>query len=340
MQNNLKTLKTGDLFAKNNNLANCTLRKPIAIVIKEIRGPYTELDRKLWNVLMYLGCEELTEFSLQAKYHSVDEHKLISLFSEYSGLKDIELIWNSLKRLTATAIDIEIEDDLCKIYEATNLINARIIENKKDRTGRIEYMFPPAIAKLAQDPERFSRIRMHFMLGLRGKYSVSMYEILESRVNMSKEFHEWSLKDFRKMIGVPENKLSRWVDLKRFAIDPFIKEINGKPDQSGFKVDCKPITGQRRKVVALRFYLEKDAARKKLERNITKIKNNFNQNSLSRSFSTVFYEDIKKEMPDIDVYSLKEDWENSIKSLGETVKNREGHFRNFCRKQYRKQRHM
>lgn len=336
MNDTIATIKTGNLFQTKEQTAPCTLRKPLDIVIKEIHGPYTELDRKLWNVLMYLACEELDQYSLKAQYHSVSEHEIITLFSQYSGVKDLELIWKSLKRLVATTVNIEFEDDTRKIKEATNLINARIIEQKKDRKGSIEFMFPPAIAKLAKDPERFTRIKMHFMLSLRGKYSVALYETLESRVNMRLPYHQWRIDELRLLMRVPTLKLNRWIDLKRFAIDPFIKEMNKNPEKSGFSVSYGTVTGYRNRVTAVRFYLEKHDSREKFENRIVKA---CEQDNISRGFlfSTCFYESLKKEMPGLDLYALKDDWDQSVVKIANKVGNPEGHFRNFCRKIYRKQ---
>jgi hypothetical protein len=46
--------------------------------------------------------------------------------------------------------------------------------------------------------------------------------LLESAANRRIPVIELTIDELRKVLSVPEGKLSRWVDLNRFAIDPAI----------------------------------------------------------------------------------------------------------------------
>src|SRR6266581_3159793 len=41
------------------------------------------------------------------------------------------------------------------------------------------------------------------------------------------------LSQLRQWLKVPEGKLNRWVDIKRFILEPALKQINDNPDAAG-----------------------------------------------------------------------------------------------------------
>ena len=313
------------------------MKKPLDIVIKDIEGPYKEIDRKLWNVLMYSAVNELDEYSLKGEFHSVDEYSIIKLFSDHSGLKDSKRIWESLTRLAYTKILLTVQEGKeTRNYVGVSLIEALEVENEGSLEKKMYYKFPKPIAELAQSPEIFSRIRMHFMLSLRGKYSVALYELLESRINMEKaKYHEWDIERFRMLIRVPEGKLTRWVDLKRNAIEPFIKEINSNPDKSGFIVDYETVTGSRKKVIKIRFTIKKHSSRKNFEKRLVKEKS-ANQERQFPTFTTDVMESIERCVPGLDIRILLANWKKDVAPKIDSILNPGAHFRVYCENQFKK----
>ena len=105
----------------------------------------------------------------------------------------------------------------------------------KKVSGAIFYQFSDFLIEKLMDNKRFSRLRLHFMIGLSGKYSVSLYIILEAAANLRHPVVELSIDELRDRLSVPVGKLKLWGDLYRYAIAPAIKQINDNPAAAGFR---------------------------------------------------------------------------------------------------------
>src|SRR6185295_7137798 len=71
---------------------------------------------------------------------------------------------------------------------------------------------------------------------LSGKYSVTLYELLESVANKEVPELRASVDELRQWLKVPEGKLLRWQDLRRYVLEPAVKQINDNPTGAGFRV--------------------------------------------------------------------------------------------------------
>ena len=61
------------------------------------------------------------------------------------------------------------------------------------------------------DNKQFSRLRLHFMIGLSGKYSVSLYMLLEAAANRQRPVIELNIDALRDALSVPVDKLGEWL---------------------------------------------------------------------------------------------------------------------------------
>ena len=65
------------------------------------------------------------------------------------------------------------------------------------------------------------------MYALRSKYALRLYEVVQKRVNLERKYYEdFSVLEFRNLLGVPKGKLARFSDLNKHAIQPALKELN------------------------------------------------------------------------------------------------------------------
>ena len=64
----------------------------------------------------------------------------------------------------------------------------------------------------------------------------------------------------RQWLKVPEGKLNEWFDIKRFAIEPALKQINDNSEAAGFTVTMEEIK-QGRAVDRVRFTVTKSKVR-------------------------------------------------------------------------------
>jgi hypothetical protein len=325
---------TGDPW-KPDDKTPATVPIPNAVIITKIEGPYTERDRKLWTFLVHAVWDEL----LVKRYHELSVIKINKLFHDLGGEKTATWIWESARRLTKTTVEWEEGPDTNRLMGISNLMNAKTTQSARE-TGVLWFQIPDFLAEVIKKPFRFSRIRLHFMMGLSGKYAVTLYELLESVVNLKEPVLEVELSKLRQWLKVPEGKLGRFVDLKRFVIEPALKQINDNPHGAGFTVEMEPIK-ESRAVESLRFTLTKTELRIQEEKKLGKIKAEISTLPTSPSSAsasipiwlpTTAYEKAKKAAPGYDVYVLEREWREWIGKTGKKPDNAEAAFIAFCRK--------
>jgi Initiator Replication protein len=157
-----------------------TVPVPLPVIIVKVEGPYTERDRKLWTFLLHAVWDEIPEDPQEEKLviHELPITKINQVFRECGGDHNSKWIWESAKRLAKTTVEWEDEE-----YEGIeNLLNARITKQAR-ASGVLYFHFPAMLTPRIKKAKRFARLRTHFMLGLSGKYAVTLYELLESIAN-------------------------------------------------------------------------------------------------------------------------------------------------------------
>jgi hypothetical protein len=314
-----------------------TVPIPSAVIITKIEGPFTERDRKLWTFLVHAAWDDLGVKPL----HEIQVGKIDKVFRELEGGHDgAKWIWESAKRLSKTSIEWEAGPDSERLVGVSNLMNA--ITDKSSRgTGRLTYEIPAILVKVIKQPYRFSRIRLHFMMGLSGKYAVTLYELLEGVINLRNPVIELEISKIRQWLKVPGGKLSRYVDLKRFVLEPAVKQINDNPEGAGFTVDMQPIK-DRRSVDRVRFTLTKTEARIEEEKLINKARNETGKElntpiAISVSFDNPLhlpdsaFNAARKAAPGYDIQYLAREWRESVEKAQIEVKNPNAHFVAFCK---------
>ncbi len=65
---------------------------------------------------------------------------------------------------------------------------------------------------------------------LRSKYSIRLYEMVEKRINLSMQSETFTVDAFRALLGVPGDKLPRFADFNKHALQPALLEINQLTD--------------------------------------------------------------------------------------------------------------
>lgn len=91
----------------------------------------------------------------------------------------------------------------------------------------VSWYFGRMFVDMAEKSNHWAIMDRQTVFHLGSKYSVLLFQHISSLTNLkhvtSKTF---SVPDLRAMFGVPEGKLSRFADLRRFAIDHAVTEIN------------------------------------------------------------------------------------------------------------------
>ncbi len=115
--------------------------------------------------------------------------------------------------------------------------------------GMMTYSFDKRLVEILQDSYIWGKITMPILMAFSSKYAVSLYENLSQWVNLDyKSFQDFSLEEFRDILGVVEGKYPKYGALSRHVIQLAVIEINAL---APFNVTVIPVkTG--RKVTGIR----------------------------------------------------------------------------------------
>jgi hypothetical protein len=312
-----------------------TIPVPLPVIIVKIEGPYTEQDRKLWVFLLHAVWDELGEKPI----HELPVSKINQVFRKSGGRHDVTWIWESAQRLSRTIAEwIETFGD-DRYDKGVSALFAAILSKDARTQGILHFSFPAPLIPILKEPYRFARLRVHFLIGLSGKYAVTLYELLESVANKVNPILEVQLEILRMWLKVPEGKLKSWDHFNSRALSPAIEQINANPFGAGIAVEMQPIK-RGRAVDRVRFHVKKVDQRVAIEKAM--------QDGISPTvacqrvestgplfnpvrLSTTDYEKAAASAPGWDVYQLEREWREWIAKKGQPEKPGAA-FIAFCRK--------
>jgi hypothetical protein len=317
-----------------------TIPVPLPVIIVKIEGPYTEQDRKLWVFLLHAVWDELGEKPI----HELPVSKINQVFRKSGGRHDVTWIWESARRLSRTIAEwVETFGD-DRYDKGVSALFAAILSKDARTQGILRFSFPAPLIPILKEPYRFARLRVHFLIGLSGKYAVTLYELLEGAANKVNPIIDVQLGTLRMWLKVPEGKLKSWDHLNSRALSPAIEQINSNPLAAGFAVGMQPIK-KGRTVDRVRFHIKKVDQRRAIEaamqdgkppnvanRRLEYTRQFFN----SVHLTTTDYEKAAAAAPGWDVYQLEDQWREWIAKKGKPEKPGPA-FIAFCRKKFRRE---
>ncbi|MBD3808420.1 MAG: replication initiation protein [Epsilonproteobacteria bacterium] len=151
---------------------------------------------------------------LFTKYHIEDDTKVES--DGYS-------LQHTLEGLRSQVLDMKYKDAKGDLYEIEGTVLLAYFKlNRKE----ITFSFSTWIDERVLTVGNAYIMQMPIIASFRSTYTVALYEQIEQR----KDFYRWevSVKSFRQIMGIPEDKYSVLSNLKKFVLNKAIKEINSK----------------------------------------------------------------------------------------------------------------
>jgi plasmid replication initiation protein len=65
------------------------------------------------------------------------------------------------------------------------------------------------------------------MYCFKSKYALALYEIVQKRIGLKfKQAEHFTLEEMRGLLGVPADKLTRFPDFNKYALQPALREVN------------------------------------------------------------------------------------------------------------------
>jgi len=242
---------TGDLW--NPSVTNpTTVPVPLPVVVVRVDGPFTALDRKLWLALVHIAFPNLDK---PGHIHEISIAEIIELFRKVSGRRDLgakgvlqlskklsenteaAVLWQSIRRLAKTTIEWEDAN-----YMGINSLLGARLDRDVRLSGKLYFTFDPLLAQHVLAPRAWARLNVHVVMKLRGKYAVTLYEILEAYANRENKSCVATIDEVRGWLKVPEEaSYKEWRAFRRRVIEPAIAEINAHADEAGFSVEYEAI---------------------------------------------------------------------------------------------------
>jgi hypothetical protein len=301
------------------------------VIVVNINGPYTERDRKLYAFLVHAVWDELGE----KRIHELPVSRINKVFRELGGGDSPNWIWDSAMNLAQTSVEWKQVEGEDRLRGFAHLLSYAATHEEARADGFLRFEFPAGLIPVLKEPRRFARLRIHFMMALSGKYAVTLYEILESVANLRKPVLEVELPKLRQWLKVPEGKIDRYVDLKRFVLEPGIRQINENPEGAGFRAGMEALK-KGKAVERIRFAVQKVETRMTVEQRLkSQPPPPPPPEALSGGprivLSTRAYEKARKAAPGLDIYAVEAEWRDWM--AGKPLPNDpEAAYVGFCRK--------
>lgn len=199
----------------------------------EIRGTgeLSLQDRRVMNVLYANAGQRLCD----------DVFHAISIAELRGNHKGSERIKDSILRLMKTVVQVPVtgRNGKAATKRVQVLSDTTTSDDEDDPTGQVIYSFSKGMREIIKDSTLWGRVRTAVVFAFTSKYSLALYELITARINLKHIWQEeFALEDFRALLGVPNDKLSRTPDLLRKVIQPAETEVNGLAD---FGVKIEPI---------------------------------------------------------------------------------------------------
>lgn len=225
------------------------------LIYTQIIGAYTAKDKKLWPLLIHHAWRE---DGLNSEVYQVPISQVTKLFRELGGSAYGSWIEKSADRLVGSRLRWRQETLDAKYHGIVSLLSQAVVKTDKDSgLQTLFYGLPSTLRDLMKDQELFGRIRTQFLISLRSKYAISLYEVLTTIINLRNPEKVVTVKTLRSWLQISDGKLERWAHLHSRALKPAIDELNERSEQSGFVIDYEIQHGAKRKVLGVLFKTEK-----------------------------------------------------------------------------------
>lgn len=173
---------------------------------------YNQLLANAWNNIRTQPVHKVLKASLRGTHESNDR------------LND------AFDRLMGAWVKIRAQDPQTGAMSTfrVHLIGTNKEEDKED--GYFHYTFPPDLLAVIMQSKTWATLKSHIMYTLRSKYSIRLYEMVERRIGLYKQHEEFTIDEFRALLGVPDGKLERFADFNKYCLKPALDEVNHLTD--------------------------------------------------------------------------------------------------------------
>jgi len=155
--------------------------------------------------------------------------------------KGNEWIDETVEQLMKTVLRVKLSNGKTRRVQ---FLGGNDMDDSDRPEGTLTYNFDPLLVEILRDSYIWGRIEVPVLMTFSSKYAISLYEHVSQWANLEyKSTEEYSLSEFREMLGVEDNKYRPFGAFRKNVIDLAVMEINGL---APFNISIVPIkTGKR-----------------------------------------------------------------------------------------------
>ncbi|WP_207105843.1 RepB family plasmid replication initiator protein [Sphingomonas sp. CFBP 8760] len=143
-----------------------------------------------------------------------------------------ERVRDSIENLMKTLILIPTRDS--KGNKATTrvqlLASTTTTDDEDNPNGEVAYSFHKEVRDIISRSDYWGRIKASVMFAFSSKYALALYEAICLRINLKHNNQFFKPDDFRELLSVDRDLLTRFPDFKRRVLDPALTEVNALSD--------------------------------------------------------------------------------------------------------------
>lgn len=203
----------------------------------ERKGEIIKKDNELIKAKYRLGLHEQrllyavlgairTDDKVFNKY-TIDLRELAQLHELTSNNDLYKQLHRAAEELLITVVDLSIGKTIRK---TTWLNYVEYVAGEAQLKVTIHDELKPYLLQLKSN---FTQYQFAAVANFRNSYSIRFYELLKMRQNMGKGglfYIEYTLVELKKLLGIKSDEYEKTNDLKRFVIEPALKEIDEQTD--------------------------------------------------------------------------------------------------------------
>lgn len=166
----------------------------------------------LWHQAHLQGVEEGRDYTIE-----IDDLKP-------DGHKGYEMVEEAIEALMRTILTLRLPNGKTRRVQ---FLGGNDLDDPERPAGVLTYSFDKRLVAVLQDSTIWGKIAIPILMAFTSKYAVSLYENLAQLANLSiKTMHQYSLEEFRELLGVPPGRYKTFGELNKHVIKPTVDEVN------------------------------------------------------------------------------------------------------------------
>lgn len=166
----------------------------------------------LWHNAHRQGIEEGKDYTIELADLRPDAHK--------GG----EMVEEAILALMQTVLTVRLSGNVTRRVQ---FLGGNDMDDPTRPAGTLTYSFDKRLVEILKDSSIWGKIAIPVLMAFSSKYAVSLYENCAQWANLShKTVQNFSLEEFRTLVGVEDGKYEKFGALSKHALKPAVEEIN------------------------------------------------------------------------------------------------------------------